>query len=74
MMEGVGLLIFSSASTWDVEAQRGQALLKVMPKVIKPRNCGYRSVVRSCLTLCDPMDCSPPGSSVYGISHAGILK
>ena len=24
-------------------------------------------VVKSCLTLCDPMDCSPPGSSVHGI-------
>ena len=23
---------------------------------------------QSCLTLCDPMDCSPPGSSVHGIS------
>ena len=26
-----------------------------------------------CLTLCDPMDCSPPGSSVHGISQARIL-
>ena len=25
------------------------------------------SVTKSCLTLCDPMDCSPPGSSVHGI-------
>ena len=25
------------------------------------------SIVKSCLTLCDPMDCSPPGSPVYGI-------
>ena len=25
------------------------------------------------LTLCDPMDCSPPGSSVHGILQAGIL-
>ena len=25
-------------------------------------------VAQSCLTLCDPMDCSPPGSSVHGIS------
>ena len=24
-------------------------------------------VTQSCLTLCDPMDCSLPGSSVYGI-------
>ena len=28
----------------------------------------------SCLTLCDPMDCSPPGSSVRGILQAGILE
>ena len=26
-------------------------------------------VVQSCLTLSDPMDCSPPGSSVHGISR-----
>ena len=25
------------------------------------------SVAQSYLTLCDPMDCSPPGSSVHGI-------
>ena len=29
---------------------------------------------RLCLTLCEPMDCSPPGSSVHGISQAGILE
>ena len=27
-----------------------------------------------CRTLCDPMDCSLPGSSVHGIFQAGILK
>ena len=31
------------------------------------------SVIQSCLTLCDPMDCSPPGFSVHGISQARIL-
>ena len=25
-----------------------------------------------CLTLCDPMDCSPPGLSVHGIFHARV--
>ena len=25
-------------------------------------------VTQSCLTLCDPMDCSPPGFSVHGDS------
>ena len=29
---------------------------------------------QSCLTLCKPMDCSPPGSSVYGILQARILE
>ena len=28
----------------------------------------------SCATLCDPVDCSPPGSSVHGILQAGILE
>ena len=27
-----------------------------------------------CLTLCDPTDCSSPGSSVHGILQARILK
>ena len=27
-----------------------------------------------CPTLCDPMDCSPPGSTVHGISQARILE
>ena len=31
-------------------------------------------VADSCLTLCIPMDCSPPGSSVHGISQARILE
>ena len=29
---------------------------------------------QSCLTLCDPMDCNLPGSSVHGISQARILE
>ena len=28
---------------------------------------------QSCLTLCDPMDCSPPGFSVHGIFQARVL-
>ena len=31
-------------------------------------------VTQSCLTLCDPVDCGPPGSSVHGISQARILE
>ena len=32
------------------------------------------SVAQSCLTLCDPVDCRPPGSSVHGILQARILE
>ena len=31
-------------------------------------------VSHSCPTLCDPMDCSPPGSSVHGIFWARIRE
>ena len=30
--------------------------------------------VKSCPTLCDPMDCSVPGSSVHGIFQARVLE
>ena len=31
-------------------------------------------VAQLCLTLCDPMVCSPPGSSVHGIFQARVLE
>ena len=31
-------------------------------------------VFQSCLTLCDPMNCSPQGSSLPGILQARILE
>ena len=33
-----------------------------------------REVVQSCRTPSDPMDCSPPGSSIHGIFQARILE
>ena len=30
--------------------------------------------LQSCPTLCDPIDCSPPGFSVHEILQAGILE
>ena len=40
-------------SVWDI------AILKILPSMC--------SVAQFCPTLCNPMDCSPPGSSVHGI-------
>ena len=34
----------------------------------------WSEVAQSCPTLCDPVDCRPPGSSVHGILQARILE
>ena len=34
----------------------------------------WSEVIQSCPTLCDPMDCSLPGSSVHGIFQAIVLE
>ena len=40
---------------------------------IEESMCVCAKSLQSCPTLCDPMDCSPPGSSVHGILQARIL-
>ena len=47
------------------ETRKGTGNLEVKVKV---------SVTQSCPTLCDSVDCSPPGSSVHGIFQARILE
>ena len=36
--------------------------------------CMWAKVLQLCPTLCHPMDCSPPGSSVHAILQARILE
>ena len=36
--------------------------------------CCLKVVTQSCPTLCDPMNCNPPGSSVHGNLQARILE
>ena len=36
--------------------------------------CVFAELLQLCPTLCNPMDCSPPDSSVYGILQARILE
>ena len=36
--------------------------------------CMHAKLLHWCPTLCDPMDCSPPGSAVHGILQARILE
>ena len=54
-----------------VPSQGRERSVKVCGNII--RLC-TRSVAQLCPTLCDPMNYSPPGSSVHGISQARILE
>ena len=54
-------------------AQRGHVAFQFTQLVNINTCCCHCLVAQSCLTLCNPMDCSPPGSSVRGISQSRIL-
>ena len=41
---------------------------------LKKKKWKWKLIAQSCPTLCDLMDCSPPGSSVHGILQARILE
>ena len=65
----------------DMEQQTGSKSGKEYVKVYRhPAYLTYMQseseseVAQSCPTLCDPVDCSPPGSSVHGILQARILE
>ena len=38
------------------------------------KSCVGAKLLQSCPSLCNPMDCSPPGHSVHGILQARILE
>ena len=44
------------------------------PSKALPHSFNNYLCAQLCPTLCDPMDCSPPDSSVHGISQARILE
>ena len=56
-------------------AERWMRLLAGGPPfhLLQPLACVLKSL-QSCPALCDPMDCSPPGSSVHRILQARILE
>ena len=50
---------------------RAQGWLFCMWKALSQESCLQSFCAQSCPTLCNPMDCGPPGSSVHGIFQAG---
>ena len=51
-----------------------KVILGIILKCLNVTHIVSVKVAQSCLTLCDPMDCSLPGSSVHGIFQARILE
>ena len=48
--------------------------LKIRKKTLLYAVCVHTKLLQSCLTLCDPKVCSPPGFSVHGILQARTLE
>ena len=52
-----------------------ESLASQIPKYMNVSlTCMWAKSFQACLTLCDPLNCSPPGSSVHGILQARILE
>ena len=49
----------------------GQDMVEKGPTLVV---CMHAKVLQSCPTLCDPMNCSPPGSSLHEILQARTLE
>ena len=67
---GITILLLKS-SQWRNSKTSRVGYWKSMKKVIQGEMCAKS--LQSCLTLCDPVDCSPPGS-LHGVLQARILE
>ena len=65
------VVLFSQTQTQRVTSQA--CLLCILPEDSLPAWRPSDLVAKSCPTLCNAMDCSPPGSSVHWILQARIL-
>ena len=54
---------------WSREEKKREEVLSVY-SLVK----GCAQFLQLCLTLCDPVDCSPPGFSVHEVLQARILE
>ena len=77
--------LIPSQALLHVSMSRFPLFIRIPSCWIKPRRndmifmtsvhvCVCSKSLWSCLTLCDPKDYSPPGSTVHGILHSRILE
>ena len=58
--------------SWDSPGKNTGVGCHFLLQCIKVKS--QSEVTQSCLTLRNPMDCSPPGSSIHGIFQARVLE
>ena len=51
----------------DINSKSNESGASLVVQWLRLQTPKQSEVAQSCPTLCDPMDCSPPGSSVHGI-------
>ena len=56
---------------WDFPDKNTEVDCHFLPQCMKVKS--ESEVAQLCLTLSDPMECSPPGSSTHGIFQARVL-
>ena len=57
---------------WDSPGKNTEVGCHFLLQCMKVKS--EREVAQSCPTLSNPMDCSPPGSSIHGIFQARVLE
>ena len=57
----------------DLGARGAQAARSALGQASLTPGVTWAELPRSCLTLCNPMDHNPPGSSVHGMLQARIV-
>ena len=63
------------SSNWNIsKSATGESLTSHPRNFFHSGPCASAKLFQSRLTLCNPMDCNPPGFSVHGIFQARILE
>ena len=56
-----------------LQKEHGHSLIGELRSVTQPKKKKVK-LLQLCLTLCNPKDCSLPGSSIHGIFQARVLE
>ena len=69
-------LVSSDNSFLSIRREPNLEALEGTPPFLQEKHvhCMHAKLLQSCPTLCNPMDCNPPDSSVHGIFQARILE